>query len=358
MAERDGGDHRAGRDHCRDRSRRDQGLRPLLRRLELGEQGGQAREPLVRRRREPAHERPPQPRGQLRRRRVDLAGEHAVEEVGARDVAERMPAAQRLVERDAEAELVGARVGGLAPVLLGRHVQRRADEVAGQRHRDAEQAVAPRAPRRHRRGRCGHLARRLDLVGAAREAEVRDLDAAVVADQHVVRLEVAVDDADRVGRDQSAPGGDEHRDDAAPRWRARRQVAPQRFAAHVLHREEHVTVDAADVVDGDDVGMRQPRHRLRLAQQPRAALERGDRGVGADQLDRDVAFELGIVREVDDAHPALRHRLADDVAPDVLPGDGGWDGRTVTARRATRPLVGGHRRRPLVPRLRTPHDSY
>ncbi len=56
----------------------------------------------------------------------------------AHGIAERVRAAQRLEQRDAEAELVRARVGRLAAMLLRRHVERRADEVAGHRDRDAE----------------------------------------------------------------------------------------------------------------------------------------------------------------------------------------------------------------------------
>ena len=81
------------------------------------------------------------------------------------------------------------------------------------------------------------------------------------------------------------------------------EPALERPAADELHREEDLVVDHADVVDGDDVRVREPRHRLRLAQQARArrvlhALPR------LEQLERDLAIELRIVRAVDHAHPA------------------------------------------------------
>ena len=50
-----------------------------------------------------------------------------LQQVGAR---ERALAVERLVQRDAEAELIGARVGGVAAKLLGRHVGRRSDHRA------------------------------------------------------------------------------------------------------------------------------------------------------------------------------------------------------------------------------------
>ena len=231
-----------------------------------------------------------------------------------RGVAEwRMPA-QHLVQRDAEAELIGARVARLAPVLLGCHVQRRTEHVARHRHRYAQQA------RRIRRSRrcLPHLV--LLLVHAAGEPEVGDLNATVVANQHVLRLEVAMHDADLVRGDQAAASRYEQLDDLAPAELVRVQPLAQRLTAHILHREEDVTFHAADVVDHDDVGVRQPRHCLCLTQQPRAALERVGTPAWADQLDRDRAIELGIVREVDHAHAAFGHRLADHIATETLAG--------------------------------------
>jgi hypothetical protein len=46
------------------------------------------------------------------------------------DAHERPHAAERLVERDAKAELIRARINGLAVELLGRHVAGRAQQRA------------------------------------------------------------------------------------------------------------------------------------------------------------------------------------------------------------------------------------
>ena len=54
----------------------------------------------------------------------------------------------------------------------------------------------------------------------------------------------------------------------------------------------------ADVVDRDHVRVGEPRQRLSLPQQPRArvlAARAGARVLGAQQLERDLAVELGIV---------------------------------------------------------------
>jgi len=148
------------------------------------------------------------------------------------------------------------------------------------------------------------------LVTLAREAEVHDADAAVVADQHVVRFEVAVDHAGRVRRGEPFAGGDERAHDVAPRPLLARQPQRQRLALDQLHRDEHGLADRADVVDRDHVRMRQPGERLGLAQHPRRRARRA--GLARPHhLERDAAVEVGVVRGVDDAHAARADPLLD-----------------------------------------------
>ena len=187
--------------------------------------------------------------------------------VDARRCDEQRPAAvQRLVQRDAEAELIGARVERLAAELLGRHVRRRADERAGlghgRRRRDGASTALPTSGGSDR------------LLREPREPEVHDAHGAVAPDHDVLGLEVAVDDAGRVRRRQPAPGGDEHVQDLAPASRLRAQPRVDGLAFDELHRDVDAIVDGARVVDGDDVRVRQARDRARLAQQARPALGR------------------------------------------------------------------------------------
>ena len=88
-----------------------------------------------------------------------------------------------------------------------------------------------------------------------------------------------------------------------------------------LHRDEHLLVERADVEHDDDVRVRQPRDRLRLAQRPLPPLVARDAGAGLDpqQLDRDLAIQLGIVGRIDLAHPAATDEAEHDVAPDGRP---------------------------------------
>jgi hypothetical protein len=80
-------------------------------------------------------------------------------------------------------------------VLLGGHVRGGADDGA-----DGGGEWGCRT------GRWGRTSSTSPRGRRAGEAEVEDADAAVVADEHVVGLEVAVDDADGVGGGEALAG--------------------------------------------------------------------------------------------------------------------------------------------------------
>jgi hypothetical protein len=205
----------------------------------------------------------------------------------------------------AEAELVAARVGRCARrPLLGRHVRGRTDHRAGLGQRAGEQI------RRRLRARLG-----VGIVLAACEPEVGDARAALAVDEHVVELEVAVDDAGGVRGDEPASRAAKQLEHLAPAALLSLEPAPQRLAWHELHREKYATGVRADVVDRDDVRVRQPRHRLRLAQQARLRV---DAAAGPHQLDRDVAHELRVGRREHDAHATFADLIRDDVAAYAL----------------------------------------
>jgi hypothetical protein len=215
-----------------------------------------------------------------------------------------------LVEGDAEAELVaaGADALALAEVLLGGHVRGRADVGVGLGERDA---VAGRVGGRH------------DLLDGAVvdrscEAEVEDADAAVVADQHVVGLEVAVDDADGVGGGEALTGLQEHGEDLAPLAGAEPGPLAEAEAGDQFHGEEHGVAELVDLVDVDDVGVGEAGHRLGLAEHAVLALAVvAGAMAAAHDLDGDAAGELGVLGLVDDAHAALAELAEDLEAADV-----------------------------------------
>ena len=157
----------------------------------------------------------------------------------------------------------------------------------------------------------GHLARR----AGARDPEVHHLDAALAVDDHVVRLDVAVDDpvpvreAER--REDLARVVDR---DPERRRAARDEQLLQRPPLDVLHRDVVRPLRLAAVVDRDDARMREAGGVLRLAAEALDELVVARVPVVED-LDRDAAPELLVVREVDVRHPAGAELPDDQVAP-------------------------------------------
>ncbi len=200
------------------------------------------------------------------RRRRQLGGERARLRIDGVDLVRPLPA-QRLVQRDAEAVLIGAAVHRRPPLaLLRRHVGRRPDGGAGGSEGAALPAVARRVLGSARRdglvgsvlGVVGGIGRL--VLGAVEidggQPEVGHAHAAGVVDEDVVRLEVAVHDAGGVGGSQTLAGALEHLHHLAPGARALGQPAAQRAPGHQLHGQEDLVGVRADVVHGDHVRVR------------------------------------------------------------------------------------------------------
>jgi hypothetical protein len=199
------------------------------------------------------------------------------------------------------------------------------------------------------------------LVVGAGEAEVGDADAAVVADEDVVGLDVAVDEAGPVGRGEALASLQDAVEERLPGPRLGAPPLAQVGADDQLHRHEQALVVVADVVDLDDVGVRQAGERLGLALH--ALLDVGAVGGLAQQLEGDAAVELIVVGDVDLAHAALGELADQRVAAGEGRGDGrrgragrvGWSG----ARLAWLGLLGTRqpgRRGVVVARTRVIHD--
>ena len=214
-------------------------------------------------------------------------------------------ARQHLVEHRPEREDVGARVGGLAAHLLGRHVADRSQDRA--------------RLRRARGGRRAGLAAVAPAAFPFREAEVEDLQPALPGDEDVLRLQVAVDDPLVVRGGQGL--GQLHRvlHGLAHGQGARRQPLPQRLALEQLHDGVGRPGLAAEVVDREDARVRQRRHGFRLP------LEAGEgllvlREARGEDLDRHLAVELGVASAKDLAHPPGAEGGGDLVGSETLAG--------------------------------------
>ena len=206
---------------------------------------------------------------------------------------------ERLVERDAKAELIAARVGRLAAGLLGRHVARRAD----QRARVGEQRIV----RLSEQGQW--IIGELDAMYPG-DAKVHDSGPAPGVDHHVAGLEVAMNQTTLVRSGETSAGGDIDIEDLGETaWFFGLPLA-QRRAIDVLHGDECLIIEFTDLVDLDAVGVTQARHRPGFADEATAQIRVVDR----EQLERDLALELGVEGGEDDPHAALADLLAQDVA--------------------------------------------
>ena len=190
---------------------------------------------------------------------------------------------------------VGARVEFEALHLLGRHVGRAA----------------------------GHALEPRDVgVRDQGDAEVDDAHVAVLRQQDVGRLDVAMDDAARMRVVQRLRALVDDGDDLVDRQQAAgAAVRAQRArAVHVLGDDVAAAVLLARVEDRHDVRVLQLADHLRFAQEHAAGVAAlgvvADRGVV--ELDRDVAAVERIVRQVHRAGAAAAHLVHDVVLADAL----------------------------------------
>ena len=234
---------------------------------------------------------------------------------------ERVHGRRQLVEHHTEREHVAGAGHRVATGLLWRHVARRAE------HHGWIGGIGAG------RGRPGDGGRRRQPG----EPEIEDLHVAVLAQHDVLGLDVAMDDAGGVGHRQRArqlpsePGQRAGVDGCADQ-------RGQRSPFHELHGQEAAIAQIADGVDRDDVGVierrRGPRLVLEAPHRVGVARERGP-----EQLERDLAAELGILGQVD-----LTHTAAADERDHVVGADTSAQRRGLLLPR--QPLGGHvHRRR-------------
>ena len=218
-----------------------------------------------------------------------------------------------------------ARVRGGWPRRSQRRCRARTDGArrASRRARSPARRYRPAAPRpsRHLLGRhVPHRAHTVPLPVArtvglsadgtsrslqrAREAEVEDLHAAVTRQEHVLGLDVAMDDAARVCGVEAIGDGGRNRDGRPPGLRALREPRAQCLALQQFGDREEDPPVQPDVVDGEDVRVRERRDRLRLALESRAGIVIV-RQARLQHLEGDVALQARVACAIDLAHAAL-----------------------------------------------------
>ena len=224
-------------------------------------------------------------------RRIGELGDAIVHQLGddllRRASGKERPPAQHLVEHAAEREDVRASVDAVARHLLRRHVAERPEDDVRSGARERRTVAVERR----------------ELEPAQGQPEIQDLDGAIVGQEHVLGLEVAMDDAARVRRGQTLGDRRANVHRIAPRHWPLRQPRPKRVPLEQLHDGDGHVVDDRELVNRQDAGVRE------RGDGPRLGLEAPPHlGIGGDvrrhDLDGDVAIEPRVARAIHLAHAA------------------------------------------------------
>ena len=224
---------------------------------------------------------------------------------------------QHLIDDNAERVEVARRTERLAHELLGAHVSRRTDGDA--RARDA--------------------ARRVDVAG---DAEVEQLDGAARCEHQVLRLEIAVENTERVRAVEAIGNSVQDAESLVdPKWTGASQPLSNRLALDELHGDEKLAIGGAiEIVDLRNARMADLGREQRLA--PKAVL-RIDvlSDLGVQKLDGCLAAEVDMLREVDGPHAAGTEKAQQPVASGKRLSDTVHDGPA--ALRKSGPRAAGRR---------------
>jgi hypothetical protein len=226
---------------------------------------------------------------------VGLGAQHRGHGVADRLGLEQLLADQHLVEDHAEGPDVGAAIDLLAARLLGRHVGGGSEDRARLGHG------------RRDRGRHGRVRVLVDVAEPrARQSEVEDLHVADRRDHDVRRLEIAMDQTGLVRRFE--PRGDLGGDRPCflRRDRSVAQALGEVLALDEFHHQEADPVRLLEAVDRGHVRVLEAGERTRLAFEAGLAF-RIVRHLRRQDLEGDLAFELGVAGAVDLAHAATAH---------------------------------------------------
>ena len=148
----------------------------------------------------------------------------------------------------------------------------------------------------------------------ARETEIHHQDAAVLVAHHILRLQVAMNHADSVRRFKRLAYLLDDLDGLfGGKLPAQMDEGAQVFTLDVLHSDELHALGFAQVVDADDVAVRDLRGEDQLLLE--ALDDCGVSGVfAADRLEGDGAVQLDVPGFVDGAHAAFAEQRDDFVA--------------------------------------------
>ena len=152
-------------------------------------------------------------------------------------------------------------------------------------------------------------------AGQLRQPEVEDLDLTVVADHHVRRLQIAVDDILRVGCSEGSAQWHRNLQQTVDVEPVGGNQRVEGLALHQLHAQEVDSVGFLHRMDRDDVGVLQGGQDLSFSQEPSQQIAVARERIG-QQLESDFALELRVSGSV-----YLAHATHTDAGEDLVGAD-------------------------------------
>jgi hypothetical protein len=200
---------------------------------------------------------------------------------------ESSPSRDHLIQHAAQGENIAASVGRRAPDLLRRHIA-----YGPQDHACLGDGL-----------RLGFF--RGGYPRAAGQAEIQNLDTAILGKEDIFRLQVAVDDALGVRCEETVRDGDAGFDSLAPGQRRAAQASAESFAFEQFSYRVSDAGLRAEIVNRQNVGMREGRHGLGFPLKPRQRLRIVGQTLGQD-LDGHVAVQPSRARYTSPIPPVPR----------------------------------------------------
>ena len=145
------------------------------------------------------------------------------------------------------------------------------------------------------------------IVSQLRQAEIENLDEAVIGDHHVLGFQVPVNDARGMSLGEPVGHLSGNREQLRDRETTGMKQPPQRLAVDQLHDDVRDGIDLSDLVDGHDVRVVQSGGGSRLPLEPLQA-SRIRRQPGRQDLDGDLALKPRVPGPVNLPHPAGAER--------------------------------------------------
>ena len=228
-----------------------------------------------------------------RRRRLSL--QDFGDNVAGRLTSKRLSSRDHLIKHRSQAENVAARVNLKSPRLFWGHV------FSGSNHH-SRFAGRRRDPRR----RATTCVSNVSLVQFG-DPEIEYFDDAVVSHDHVVGLDIAMNNSAGMGRSQSARNLDGNINRGIQFHSATRETVAKCDSFNVFGRDKSQAICVAEFIDSENVGVIKRGHGVRLVfETPQATLISSEfRG---QQFDRNLASEALILRQIDFTHsPSPQH---------------------------------------------------